>query len=106
MEIRELTSADFFELSKIAQSISADVVEKINDDITDKKMGFQIFLSLMKTIPNEIREFIAHVTDQTVEELDSKPFNYPVLVAKALMEKEEVRSFLDEIKGLLQKKFQ
>lgn len=103
MKIRELKTSDLSYLANIMESVSADLVDKLDQEISEKKAGFQIFLSVARAIPNEIREFFAHITDMTVEEYDEQPIAFPLKVAKALFDKEEIKDFFTEIKDLIAK---
>lgn len=100
MEIRNLIAEDLFKLAEIAEKVSGEIAEKVTDEINEKKLGLQMALSIMKFIPNEIRDFLAHVTDQTPEELDKKPFTEPLKIVKALFEKQDFKDFLQELKSL------
>ena len=103
MKIRDLQASDLFHVATIFEKVSAEVVEKIDNEISERQAGIHIFLAIAKTIPNEIREFIAHISDITVEELDKMPFNYPIKVVKELLDRQEIKDFFTEIKDLIAK---
>jgi hypothetical protein len=100
MEIRDLKAEDFFKISEIAEKVSADLVDKITDDVSEKQFGIHLFLTVLRYVPGEIKEFLAHVTDQTPEELSKKSFNEPIKIFRELYKKEEFKDFLHEMKSL------
>ena len=100
MEIRQLTADDLFKLSEIVEKVSADLAEKLVNEISDKQMGFQILITIAKYVPTEIKTFLAHITDQTPEELGQKSFAEPVKIMKALWKDEDFQDFLDEVKSM------
>ena len=57
MEIRQLTADDLFKLSEIVEKVSADLAEKLVNEISDKQMGFQILITIAKYVPTEIKSF-------------------------------------------------
>ena len=100
MEIRKLTANDLFLLSEIVEKISEDVAEKLINELSDRQLGFTMVITIAKYIPTEIRSFLAHITDQTPEELGEKSFVEPVKILKALWKDEDFQSFLEEIKSM------
>ena len=100
MKIRDLTAADLFKLIEIADAISADLMEKITEEISEKKLGLQIAMSILKLVPTEIKAFLAYVTDQTPEELDQRDFSEPIQILRALYGKQEFKDFLLELNSL------
>lgn len=100
MELRELNAEDLFKLTEIAEQISADLVMKMAAEINEKQMGIQIFASMLRIVPNEIKAFLAHITDQSPEELDKKSFAEPIRILRALYAKEEFKDFLLEMNSL------
>jgi intein-encoded DNA endonuclease-like protein len=101
MKIRDLKAADLWKLSEIAEKVSADLVESFSDEeINEKKTGIQMVLAILRYFPDEIREFLAFVTDQTPEELDEKGFTEPLKIIKELYKKKEFKDFLQEVKSI------
>lgn len=100
MEIRELTANDFFLLSEIIEKISEDVALKLAAEITDRQLGFTMLITIAKYVPTEIRSFLAHITDQSPEDLGKKGFTEPLKILKALWVNEEFQDFLLELKSI------
>lgn len=100
MELRELTADDLFLLSEIVEKISEDIAEKLITELSDRQLGFTMLITIAKYIPTEIRSFLAHVTDQTPEDLGKKSFVEPLKILKALWAKEEFQDFLHELKSI------
>jgi hypothetical protein len=100
MKIRDLTAADLFTLAEIAEKISADLMVQMTDEISDKKLGVTMALSILKYIPKEIKSFLALITEQTPEELDKKPFSEPLKIFKALLKKKDFTDFLQELNSI------
>ena len=100
MQIRDLTADDLFLLSGIIEKISADLAEKLVNEMSERQVGITMALTVARYIPTEIRAFLAHVTDQTPEELGKQPFAEPVRILKALWQKEDFKDFLQEVKSM------
>jgi|SRR4051812_44948074 hypothetical protein len=105
MQLRKLTAEDLFKLAEIVEKVSVDIAEKLKEEITDKQMGFTMILTVIKYVPHEIKDFLAHITDQTPEELAKKSFAEPIKILKALWADGDFQDFLQEAKSMLQKIF-
>jgi hypothetical protein len=89
-------------MEKVSGTAAEKIAQTSAENMSDRTMGFTIMLSVIKHIPTEIKEFIAHVTDQTPEELAKKPFSYPIKAFKQLWKNADFQDFLQEAKSMIQ----
>jgi hypothetical protein len=105
VQLRELNAEDLFKLSEIMEKVTGTVAEKLVGELSDRQFGFQIMLSIIKHVPTEIKEFLAHITDQSTEELGKKPFSEPLKIFKALWANKDFQDFLQEAKSMIKDLF-
>lgn len=103
MDIRPLKTADFFKIAKILSKMGNKVLKELKEETSALQAGMLFLTTALEYAESDVMEWLADLAGKTKEEFAELDFDTPLLVIEKLVETEDIPSFFERVRGLINK---